>query len=144
MLFFALKKNSINDATIKSPKSVSSQRSLTVFLEAEKNMFDHLKAFITLSFFLNTGCLAALFQFRPDIKCCIILLSIETEISLILYLISFLFLNISMSNLLEYNFDKFKTSRRISYMFSYFGVASSIVSFGIALLLFIEKFLNIW
>jgi len=29
-------------------------------------------------------------------------------------------------------------------MFSYFGVASSIVSFGIALLLFIEKFLNIW
>ena len=52
MLFFALKKNSINDATIKSPKSVSSQRSLTVFLEAEKNMFDHLKAFITLSFFL--------------------------------------------------------------------------------------------
>lgn len=51
MLFFALKKNSINDATIKSPKSVSSQRSLTVFLEAEKNMFDHLKAFITLSFF---------------------------------------------------------------------------------------------
>lgn len=56
----------------------------------------------------------------------------------------FLFLNISMSNLLEYNFDKFKTSRRISYMFSYFGVASSIVSFGIALLLFIEKFLNIW
>ena len=85
MLFFALKKNSINDATIKSPKSVSSQRSLTVFLEAEKNMFDHLKAFITLSFFLNTGCLAALFQFRPDIKCCIILLSIGTEISLILY-----------------------------------------------------------
>ena len=125
MLFFALKKNSINDATIKSPKSVSSQRSLTVFLEAEKNMFDHLKAFITLSFFLNTGCLAALFQFRQDIKCCIILLSIGTEISLILYLISFLFLNISMSNLLEYNFDKFKTSRRISYMFSYFGVASS-------------------
>ena len=55
MLFFALKKNSINDATIKSPKSVSSQRSLTVFLEAEKNMFDHLKAFITLSFFLR-GC----------------------------------------------------------------------------------------
>lgn len=54
MLFFALKKNSINDATIKSPKSVSSQISLTVFLEAEKNMFDHLKAFITLSFFLNT------------------------------------------------------------------------------------------
>lgn len=92
MLFFALKKNSINDATIKSPKSVSSQRSLTVFLEAEKNMFDHLKAFITLSFFLNTGCLAALFQFRPDIKCCIILLSIGTEISLILYLIYFYFL----------------------------------------------------
>lgn len=108
MLFFALKKNSINDAMIKSPKSVSSQRSLTVFLEAEKNMFDHLKAFITLSFFLNTGCLAALFQFRPDIKCCIILLSIGTEISLILYLISFfyfltylcqIYLNIILINL---------------------------------------------
>lgn len=144
MWFFTPKKKSLDDAAIKSLMSVSSQRNLKVFLEAEKNMFDHLKAFITLSFLLNAGCLAALFQFRPDIKCCIILLSIGIEISLILYLISFLFLNISMSNILEYNFDKFKTSRRISYMFSYFGVAVSIVSFWIALLLFIEKISNTW
>ena len=140
MWFFTPKKKSLDGAAIKSLMSVSSQRNLKVFLEAEKNMFDHLKAFITLSFLLNTGCLAALFQFRPDKKFCIIMLSAGIEISLILYLISFLFLNISMSNLLEYNFDKFKTSRRISYTFSYLGVIASISFFGIALHSFMQYF----
>lgn len=144
MWFFTPKKKSLDGAAIKSLMSVSSQRNLKVFLEAEKNMFDHLKSFITLSFLLNSGCLAALFQFRPDIKCCIIVLSIGIEISLITYLLSFLFLNISMSHIIKCNFDKFKSSRRISYSFSYFGVAVSIISFWIALLLFIKKISSTW
>lgn len=52
MLFFALKKNSINDATIKSPKFVSSQRSLTVFLEAEKICLTISKHSLLFHFFL--------------------------------------------------------------------------------------------
>lgn len=144
MWFFTPRKKNVDDVALKSLMSVSSQRNLKVFLEAEKNMFDHLKAFITLSFLLNTGCLAALFRFRPDIKCCIVVLSIGIETSLIIYLLSFLFLNISMSHIIKCNFDKFKSSRRISYTFSYFGVAISILSFWLALVLFIKKFLSTW
>ncbi len=62
------KEKPIDDPAIKSLMSVSSQRNLKNFLEAEKNMFDHLKAFITLSFLLNTGCLGILFKYRPELE----------------------------------------------------------------------------
>lgn len=37
------------------------------FLEAEKNMFDYCKSFMSFSFLLNTGCLGILLKLYPNL-----------------------------------------------------------------------------
>lgn len=139
MWFFTPKKKSLDDAAIKSLMSVSSQRNLKNFLEAEKNMFDHLKAFITLSFLLNTGCLGILFKFRPDLEAIIYILSIGTLLSMISYVYAFKFLNASMNLFFNYDYIDFMKMRRKAYVSSYVGVFFSVLSFELSLFYYIYK-----
>lgn len=139
MWFFTPKKKSLDNAAIKSLMSVSSQRNLKNFLEAEKNMFDHLNVFIKIMFLLNGGSLAALFEFRPNFHWCMFLLSLGIEFSLLFYLISFIFLNRSMSHIGNSDYTKFKKARKYSYSLLYWGVWISIFFFVIAFLIFAIK-----
>lgn len=136
MWFFTPKKKSVDDPAIKSLMSVSSQRNLKNFLEAEKNMFDHLNVFIKIMFLLNGGSLAALFEFRPNYFWSMFTLTLGLEFSSLFYLISFLFLNRSMNHIINSNYIKFKKSRRLSYHFLYWGIWSSILSFSVFLIVF--------
>ena len=139
MWFFTPKEKFVDDAAVKSLMSVSSQRNLKNFLEAEKNMFEHLNVFIKIMFLLNGGCLAALSEFRPDFFWSMFVLTLGLGFSSLFYLISFLFLNRSMTHIINDNYVKFKNSRRLSYHFLYWGVWSSILSFSVFLIVFASK-----
>lgn len=139
MWFFTPKKKSVDEPTIKILMSVNSQRNLKNFLEAEKNMFDHLNIFIKILFLLNGGSLVALLEFRPDFHWCMFLLSLGIEFSLFFYLISFIFLNRSMKYIEDENYIRFKKSRRYSHNLLYCGVWFSILFFIFAFFVFAVK-----
>ncbi len=139
MWFFTPKKKSVDEPTIKILMSVNSQRNLKNFLEAEKNMFDHLNIFIKILFLLNGGSLVALLEFRPDFHWCMFLLSLGIEFSLFFYLISFIFLNRAMKYIEDENYIRFKKSRRYSHNLLYCGVWFSILFFIFAFFVFAVK-----
>ena len=134
-LFTPMKKSS--DTETENNLPVISQRELKNFLEAEKNTLDHMKSFITLSFLLNTGCLGAVFKFRPDLTFVIYTLSIGTLMSMTLFMISVKFLNSSMEFIYNKNYIHFIRKRKKVYFCSYLGIFILIFSFEISLFYYI-------
>lgn len=74
------------------------------FLEAEKNMFDYCKSFMSFSFLLNTGCLGILLKLYPNLYVIIYILSIGTLLSIASYMVSFKYLNKSTKFIIRSHF----------------------------------------
>ena len=136
-LFTPMKKSS--DTETENNLPVISQRELKNFLEAEKNMFNYANVFIKILFLLNGGILAALFELKPNYLNSMIVLICGIEFSSLFYLISLIFLNISMRIITVYNYTKFKKTRNLSHTFLFMGICSSILSFAIFVIVFLSE-----
>lgn len=107
------------------------------FLEAEKNMFDYCKSFMSFSFLLNTGCLGILLKLYPNLYVIIYILSIGTLLSIASYMVSFKYLNKSTKFIISNDEVKFVSMRRRAYFSSYVGLFFSVLSFEVSLFYYI-------
>lgn len=107
------------------------------FLEAEKNMFDYCKSFMSFSFLLNTGCLGILLKLYPNLYVIIYILSIGTLLSIASYMVSFKYLNKSTKFIISNNEVKFVSMRRRTYFSSYVGLFFSVLAFEVSLFYYI-------
>lgn len=107
------------------------------FLEAEKNMFDYCKSFMSFSFLLNTGCLGILLKLYPNLYVIIYILSIGTLLSITSYMVSFKYLNKSTKFIISNNEVKFVSMRRRAYFSSYVGLFFSVLAFEVSLFYYI-------
>lgn len=107
------------------------------FLEAEKNMFDYCKSFMSFSFLLNTGCLGILLKLYPNLYVIIYILSIGTLLSITSYMVSFKYLNKSTKFIISNDEVKFVSMRRRAYFSSYVGLFFSVLAFEISLFYYI-------
>ena len=107
------------------------------FLEAEKNMFDYCKSFMSFSFLLNTGCLGILLNLYPNLYVIIYILSIGTLLSITSYMVSFKYLNKSTKFIISNDEVKFVSMRRRAYFSSYVGLFFSVLSFEVSLFYYI-------
>ena len=103
------------------------------FLEAEKNMFDYCKSFMSFSFLLNTGCLGILLNLYPNLYVIIYILSIGTLLSITSYMVSFKYLNKSTKFIISNDEVKFVSMRRRAYFSAYVGLFFSVVAFEVSL-----------
>lgn len=103
------------------------------FLEAEKNMFDYCKSFMSFSFLLNTGCLGILLKLYPNLYVIIYILSIGTLLSITSYMVSFKYLNKSTKFIISNDEVKFVSMRRRAYFSSYVGLFFSVLAFEVSL-----------
>lgn len=113
------------------------------FLEAEKNMFDHCKSFMSLSFLLNTGCLGILLKLYPNLYVVIYILSIGTLLSITSYMVSFKYLNKSTKFIISNDEVKFVSMRRRAYFSSYVGLFFSVLAFEVSLFYYIFNNISI-
>ena len=107
------------------------------FLEAEKNMFDYCKSFMSFSFLLNTGCLGILLKLYPNHYVIIYILSIGNLLSIASYMVSFKYLNKSTKFIISNDEVKFVSMRRRAYFSSYVGLFFSVLSFEVSLFYYI-------
>ena len=107
------------------------------FLEAEKNMFDYCKSFMSFSFLLNTGCLGILLKLYPNIYVIIYILSVGTLLSITSYMVSFKYLNKSTKFIISNDEVKFVSMRRRAYFSSYVGLFFSVLAFEVSLFYYI-------
>lgn len=107
------------------------------FLEAEKNMFDYCKSFMSFSFLLNTGCLGILLNLYPNLYVIIYILSIGTLLSITSYMVSFKYLNKSTKFIISNDEVKFVSMRRRAYFSSYVGLFFSVLAFEVPLFYYI-------
>lgn len=107
------------------------------FLEAEKNMFDYCKSFMSFSFLLNTGCLGILLKLYPNLYVIIYILSIGTLLSITSYMVSFKYLNKSTKFIISNDEVKFVSMRRRTYFSSYVGLFFSVLAFEVSLFYYI-------
>ena len=107
------------------------------FLEAEKNMFDYCKSFMSFSFLLNTGCLGILLNLYPNLYVIIYILSIGTLLSITSYMVSFKYLNKSTKFIISNDEVKFVSMRRRAYFSSYVGLLFSVLAFEVSLFYYI-------
>ena len=107
------------------------------FLEAEKNMFDYCKSFMSFSFLLNIGCLGILLKLYPNLYVIIYILSIGTLLSITSYMVSFKYLNKSTKFIISNNEVKFVSMRRRAYFSSYVGLFFSVLAFEVSLFYYI-------
>jgi hypothetical protein len=107
------------------------------FLEAEKNMFDYCKSFMSFSFLLNTGCLGILLKLYPNLYVIIYILSIGNLLSIASYMVSFKYLNKSTKFIISNDEVKFVSMRRRAYFSSYVGLFFSVLSFEVSLFYYI-------
>nr|DAY82331.1 MAG TPA: hypothetical protein [Caudoviricetes sp.] len=107
------------------------------FLEAEKNMFDYCKSFMSFSFLLNTGCLGILLKLYPNLYVIIYILSIGTLLSITSYMVSFKYLNKSTKFIISNDEVKFVSMRRRAYFSSYVGLFFSVLAFEVSLFYYI-------
>ena len=107
------------------------------FLEAEKNMFDYCKSFMSFSFLLNTGCLGILLNLYPNLYVIIYILSIGTLLSITSYMVSFKYLNKSPKFIISNDEVKFVSMRRRAYFSSYVGLFFSVLAFEVSLFYYI-------
>lgn len=107
------------------------------FLEAEKNMFDYCKSFMSFSFLLNTGCLGILLKLYPNLYVIIYILSIGTLLSITSYMVSFKYLNKSTKFIINNDEVKFVSMRRRAYFSSYVGLFFSVLAFEVSLFYYI-------
>ena len=107
------------------------------FLEAEKNMFDYCKSFMSFSFLLNTGCLGILLKLYPNLYVIIYILSIGTLLSITSYMVSFKYLNKSTKFISSNDEVKFVSMRRRAYFSSYVGLFFSVLAFEVSLFYYI-------
>lgn len=107
------------------------------FLEAEKNMFDYCKSFMSFSFLLNTGCLGILLKLYPNLYVIIYILSIGTLLSITSYMVSFKYLNKSTKFIISNDEVKFVSMRRRDYFSSYVGLFFSVLAFEVSLFYYI-------
>lgn len=107
------------------------------FLEAEKNMFDYCKSFMSFSFLLNTGCLGILLNLYPNLYVIIYILSIGTLLSITSYMVSFKYLNKSTKFIISNDEVKFVSMRRRAYFSSYVGLFFSVLAFEVSLFYYI-------
>ena len=106
-------------------------------LEAEKNMFDYSKSFMSFSFLLNTGCLGILLNLYPNLYVIIYILSIGTLLSITSYMVSFKYLNKSTKFIISNDEVKFVSMRRRAYFSSYVGLFFSVLAFEVSLFYYI-------
>ena len=106
-------------------------------LEAEKNMFDYCKSFMSFSFLLNTGCLGILLNLYPNLYVIIYILSIGTLLSITSYMVSFKYLNKSTKFIISNDEVKFVSMRRRAYFSSYVGLFFSVLAFEVSLFYYI-------
>ena len=107
------------------------------FLEAEKNMFDYCKSFMSFSFLLNTGCLGILLNLYPNLYVIIYILSIGTLLSITSYMVSFKYLNKSTKFIISNDEVQFVSMRRRAYFSSYVGLFFSVLAFEVSLFYYI-------
>ena len=107
------------------------------FLEAEKNMFDYCKSFMSFSFLLNTGCLGILLKLYPNLYVIIYILSIGTLLSITSYMVSFKYLNKSTKFIISNDEVKFVSMRRRAYFSSYVCLFFSVLAFEVSLFYYI-------
>ena len=107
------------------------------FLEAEKNMFDYCKSFMSFSFLLNTGCRGILLNLYPNLYVIIYILSIGTLLSITSYMVSFKYLNKSTKFIISNDEVKFVSMRRRAYFSSYVGLFFSVLAFEVSLFYYI-------
>lgn len=107
------------------------------FLEAEKNMFDYCKSFMSFSFLLNTGYLGILLKLYPNLYVIIYILSIGTLLSITSYMVSFKYLNKSTKFIISNDEVKFVSMRRRAYFSSYVGLFFSVLAFEVSLFYYI-------
>lgn len=107
------------------------------FLEAEKNMFDYCKSFMSFSFLLNTGCLGILLKLYPNLYVIIYILSIGTLLSITSYMVSFKYLNKATKFIISNDEVKFVSMRRRAYFSSYVGLFFSVLAFEVSLFYYI-------
>ena len=107
------------------------------FLEAEKNMFDYCKSFMSFSFLQNTGCLGILLNLYPNLYVIIYILSIGTLLSITSYMVSFKYLNKSTKFIISNDEVKFVSMRRRAYFSSYVGLFFSVLAFEVSLFYYI-------
>ena len=107
------------------------------FLEAEKNMFDYCKSFMSFSFLLNTVCLCILLKLYPNLYVIIYILSIGTLLSITSYMVSFKYLNKSTKFIISNDEVKFVSMRRRAYFSSYVGLFFSVLAFEVSLFYYI-------
>ena len=107
------------------------------FHEAEKNMFDYCKSFMSFSFLLNTGCLGILLNLYPNLYVIIYILSIGTLLSITSYMVSFKYLNKSTKFIISNDEVKFVSMRRRAYFSSYVGLFFSVLAFEVSLFYYI-------
>ena len=107
------------------------------FLEAEKNMFDYCKSFMSFSFLLNTVCLGILLNLYPNLYVIIYILSIGTLLSITSYMVSFKYLNKSTKFIISNDEVKFVSMRRRAYFSSYVGLFFSVLAFEVSLFYYI-------
>ena len=107
------------------------------FLEAEKNMFDYCKSFMSFSFLLNTGCLGVLLKLYPNLYVIIYILSIGTLLSITSYMVLFKYLNKSTKFIISNDEVKFVSMRRRAYFSSYVGLFFSVLAFEVSLFYYI-------
>lgn len=107
------------------------------FLEAEKNMFDYCKSFMSFSFLLNTGYLGILLKLYPNLYVIIYILSIGTLLSITSYMVSFKYLNKSTKFIISNDEVKFVSMRRRAYFSSYIGLFFSVLAFEVSLFYYI-------
>lgn len=113
------------------------------FLEAEKNMFDYCKSFMSFSFLLNTGCLGILLKLYPNLYVIIYILSIGNLLSIASYMVSFKYLNKSTKFIISNDEVKFVSMRRRAYFSSYVGLFFSVLSFEVSLFYYIFNNISI-
>lgn len=113
------------------------------FLEAEKNMFDYCKSFMSFSFLLNTGCLGILLKLYPNLYVIIYILSIGTLLSITSYMVSFKYLNKSTKFIISNDEVKFVSMRRRAYFSSYVGLFFSVLAFEVSLFYYIFNNISI-
>ena len=113
------------------------------FLEAEKNMFDYCKSFMSFSFLLNTGCLGILLKLYPNLYVIIYILSIGTLLSITSYMVSFKYLNKSTKFIISNDEVKFVSMRRRASFSSYVGLFFSVLAFEVSLFYYIFNNISI-
>lgn len=113
------------------------------FFEAEKNMFDYCKSFMSFSFLLNTGCLGILLKLYPNLYVIIYILSIGTLLSITSYMVSFKYLNKSTKFIISNDEVKFVSMRRRAYFSSYVGLFFSVLAFEVSLFYYIFNNISI-